>query len=71
MAGIGPAVLSSLAVAAEVATGTLRAVRVNGLDLSRDLQAVSADGRPLTGPASDLHAIAVRSAQTAPVRAGR
>ena len=70
MAGIGPAVLSSLAVAAEVAAGTLRAVRVAGLDLRRELHAVSADGRPLTGPAGDLHAIAVRSAQ-APVKAGR
>jgi DNA-binding transcriptional LysR family regulator len=66
MAGIGPAVLSSLAVAAEMTAGTLRAVRVNGLDLRRDLQAVSAKGRPLTGAASDLHAIAVRAAQTAP-----
>jgi DNA-binding transcriptional LysR family regulator len=63
MAGIGPAVLSSLAVAAEVAAGTLRAVPVRGLDLARKLQAVSAEGRPLTGPAGDLHTIAVRSAQ--------
>ena len=56
MAGIGPAVLSSLAVAAEVTAGTLRAVRVSGLDLRRDLHAVSAEGRPLSGPAGDLHA---------------
>jgi DNA-binding transcriptional LysR family regulator len=66
MAGIGPAVLSSLAVAAEVAAGTLRAVPVNGLDLTRKLRAVSAEGRSLTGPAADLHSIAVRSAQVPP-----
>ena len=65
MAGIGPAVLSSLAVAAEVTAGTLRAVRVSGLDLRRDLHAVSAEGRPLSGPAGDLHAIAVKAAQAA------
>ena len=40
MAGIGPAVLSSLAVAPELAAGTLRAVRVTGLDLTRRLLAV-------------------------------
>ncbi len=63
MAGIGPAVLSSLAVAAEVAAGTLRAVPVRGLDLTRELHAVSAEGRPLTGPAAALDVIAVRSAR--------
>jgi DNA-binding transcriptional LysR family regulator len=67
-AGIGPAVLSSLAVAAEVAAGTLRAVRVTGLDLSRKLLAISAEGRPLTGPAGDLYAIAVRPAQAPAAR---
>jgi DNA-binding transcriptional LysR family regulator len=60
MAGIGPAVLSSLAVAPELAAGTLRAVRVSGLDLTRRLLAVWAEGRQLTGPAADLCAIAVR-----------
>ena len=60
-AGIGPAVLSSLAVAPEVTAGTLRTVRVTGLDLTRKLLAVCAEGRPLTGPAGDLHAIAVRA----------
>lgn len=61
-AGIGPAVLSSLAVAPELTAGTLRAVRVAGLDLTRTLHAVSAAGRQLTGPAADLLAIAVRLA---------
>jgi DNA-binding transcriptional LysR family regulator len=58
--GAGPAVLSSLAVAADLATGSLRAVPVVGLDLRRDLRAVWLAGRPLTGPARDLVAIAAR-----------
>jgi DNA-binding transcriptional LysR family regulator len=64
-AGIGPAVLSSLAVAPELAAGTLRAVRVTGLDLTRNLRVVSTAGRQLTGPAADLYTIAVRSAERA------
>jgi DNA-binding transcriptional LysR family regulator len=62
-AGIGPAVLSSLAVAPELAAGTLRAVRVSDLDLARRLLVVWPDGRQLTGPAADLCAIAIRSAR--------
>jgi DNA-binding transcriptional LysR family regulator len=61
-AGAGPAVLSSLAVASELVAGTLRAVRVSGLDLNRALRAVWPAGRRLTGPARDLHTIAVRAA---------
>jgi DNA-binding transcriptional LysR family regulator len=60
-AGAGPAVLSSLAVAAELAAGTLRAVPVTGVDLTRTLRAVWTEGRRLTGPALDLYAIAARS----------
>jgi DNA-binding transcriptional LysR family regulator len=56
-ADIGPAVLSSLAVAPELAAGTLRAVQVTDLDLSRQLRAVWAAGRQLTGPAADLRSI--------------
>ena len=59
-AGIGPAVLSSLAVAPELAEGTLRAVKVTDLDLSRRLLAVWAAGRQLIGPPADLRAIAAR-----------
>lgn len=59
--GIGPAVLSAVAVAPELAAGTLHPVRVTGLDLTRRLLAVWADGRQLTGPAADLRAIAVRT----------
>lgn len=59
VAGIGPAVLSSLAVAPELAAGTLLAVRVTGLDLSRQLRTVWAEGRQLTGPAAGLRAISL------------
>jgi DNA-binding transcriptional LysR family regulator len=61
-AGAGPAVLSSLAVAADLAGGSLRPVRVAGLDLRRELRAVWLAGRPLTGPARDLVAISSTSA---------
>ena len=60
-AGAGAAVLSSLAVAADLAAGTLCAVPVSGLDLHRTLRAVWPAGRRLTGPARDLFAIAARS----------
>ena len=58
-AGIGPAVLSSLAVAPELAAGTLRAVAVRDLDLTRRLLAVWPEGRQLTGPAADLSSLAL------------
>lgn len=60
-AGIGPAVLSSLAVAPELAAGTLHPVKVTDLDLRRRLLAVWAAGKQLTGPAADLRTIAARS----------
>jgi DNA-binding transcriptional LysR family regulator len=59
----GPAVLSSLAVAAELSAGTLRAVTITDLDLNRTLRAVWAAGRLLDGPARDLYAIAARSSR--------
>ena len=62
-AGAGPAVLSSLAVAADVAAGALRVVTVTGIDLNRILMAVWPAGRPLTGPALDLYTVAARSAR--------
>ena len=62
-AGAGPAVLSSLAVAAELSAGTLRAVTITGLNLNRMLLAVWAPGRRLAGPARDLYAVATRSAR--------
>jgi DNA-binding transcriptional LysR family regulator len=64
-AGAGAAVLSSLAVEAELTAGTLRTVAVTGLDLHRVLRAVWPAGRRLTGPARDLYAIAARAARGA------
>jgi DNA-binding transcriptional LysR family regulator len=59
--GIGPAVLSGRAVTEELAAGTLVRVSVSGLDLTRRLRAIWADGDPLCGPAADLLSIALRS----------
>ena len=68
-AGAGPAVLSSLAVAAELSAGTLRAVTVIDLGLDRTLRVVWAAGRRLTDPARDLYTIASRTGRRGP-RAG-
>jgi DNA-binding transcriptional LysR family regulator len=64
-AGAGPAVLSSLAIAAELPAGTLRAVTITGLDLTRTLRAVWAPGRRLAGPARDLYTIAAQAGRQA------
>jgi hypothetical protein len=53
--------ISSAPVAAELSAGTLRAVPVTGVDLTRTLRAVWTEGRRLAGPALDLYAIAARS----------
>ncbi|MGX6607208.1 LysR family transcriptional regulator [Micromonosporaceae bacterium Da 78-11] len=58
-AGSGPAVLSSLAVTAELAAGTLVAVPA-GVPLDRRLRAVWAANAQLIGPAHDLFVIAQR-----------
>lgn len=60
MAGIGPAVLSSLAVAPELTTGTLQRIAVSDVDLTRSLRAVWPAGDTPRGPAADLAAIAAR-----------
>jgi DNA-binding transcriptional LysR family regulator len=62
MGGIGPAVLSVRAVTAELAAGTLVRLSVPGLDLTRRMHAIWPAGNTLQGPASDLLAIALRSA---------
>ncbi|MDD7940137.1 LysR family transcriptional regulator [Actinomycetospora lutea] len=64
-AGVAPAVLSSLAVAGDLAAGTLAPVRVAGLDLRRALRAVWPRGRPLTGPAARLLRIAAVAGRSA------
>ena len=60
-AGIGGAVLSSLAVASELAAGTLMRVPIPGLTLRRELRAIWPSGRVPTGPAAELLAIAART----------
>ncbi|MBO9523420.1 MAG: LysR family transcriptional regulator [Nocardioidaceae bacterium] len=58
IAGIGPAVLSELAVADELGRGQLVEVPVPGLDLSRPLSVVWRDGHTLPAEALDLLRIA-------------
>ncbi|GAA2335051.1 LysR family transcriptional regulator [Dactylosporangium salmoneum] len=60
-AGSGPAVLSSLAVTGELASGALVEVPVSGPPLRRSLRMVWPAGGQLTGPARDLRGIARRS----------
>ncbi|GAA3615831.1 LysR family transcriptional regulator [Kineosporia mesophila] len=60
LAGAGPAMLSTLAVADDVASGRLRTVAVTGLALDRRLLAVWPLGSSPRGPASDLLTIALR-----------
>ncbi|CAJ1500962.1 LysR family transcriptional regulator [[Mycobacterium] holstebronense] len=55
LAGAGPAVMSRLAVADDLAVGRLRSVEVPELDLHRDLRAIWTGGRtPPAGAARDL-----------------
>jgi DNA-binding transcriptional LysR family regulator len=60
-AGLGPGVLSGLAVADDLALGRLRAVPVRDHRLTRPLSAIWRSGRyPSQGPGRDLVAIAAR-----------
>lgn len=61
-AGAGPAVLSELAVADDVAAGRVVRVPVRDLDLTRELRAVWPRGQRPTGSARDLLAIASAAA---------
>jgi DNA-binding transcriptional LysR family regulator len=55
LAGAGPAAMSRLAVADDLAVGRLRAVPIPGLNLQRRLRAIWAGGRtPPAGPIRDL-----------------
>ncbi|MFD0484983.1 LysR family transcriptional regulator [Kineococcus sp. GCM10028916] len=60
LAGAGPAVLSSLAVAEDVRAGRLVVVPLADLDLARELRAVWPHGQRPTGPARALLAVAAR-----------
>jgi hypothetical protein len=55
---VGPAVVSSLAVTAEVADGRLITVDVAGVEWDRRLRAVWPAGRQLTGGLRDVLAVA-------------
>ncbi|MBP2476918.1 molybdate transport repressor ModE-like protein [Crossiella equi] len=65
-AGSGPAVLSVLAVEADLLAGRLTEVPVTGVDLRRRLRAVWVAGRVLSPPAAALLAVAARTPR--PVR---
>jgi DNA-binding transcriptional LysR family regulator len=58
LAGAGPAVLSVLAVRDDLATRRLVRIRVDGLDLRRELRGVWPEGPSPTGPARELLRIA-------------
>ncbi|MDN5759947.1 MAG: LysR substrate-binding domain-containing protein [Tomitella sp.] len=61
LAGVGPAVLSTLATAPWIAAGALHEVQLSGLDLRRTLRAVWRGRRTLAGPAGDLVNLASHS----------
>ena len=58
--GVGPAVLSTLAIADDVDSGELRVVEVEGLNLGRTLRAVWRPPRKLRGPAGELLKLVLR-----------
>ncbi|WP_024795339.1 LysR family transcriptional regulator [Tomitella biformata] len=61
LAGVGPAVLSTLATAHWITTGELHEVQVERLDLRRTLRAVWRGPQQLEGPAGELVNLARRS----------
>ena len=61
LAGVGPAVLSTLATAHWIASGELHEVQVARLDLRRTLRAVWRGPKRLEGPAGELVNLARRS----------
>jgi DNA-binding transcriptional LysR family regulator len=60
IAGTGPAVISQLAVRADIDTGRIVAVPVDGVRLRRSLRAVWPAGRTLTGPPAELLTVALQ-----------
>lgn len=60
-AGVGPAVLSALAVESALQAGSVAQIEVPGVDLRRSLRAVWAPPRTVPGPAGDLVRIARRT----------
>jgi DNA-binding transcriptional LysR family regulator len=67
VAGAGPAVMSRLAVADDLAVGRLRAITVSHLDLRRELRAIWVGGR--APPAGAIRNFLTHiSTRTKPVR---
>jgi len=64
--GGAPAVLSALAVGAELRTGELVAIRCDDLQLERKIRAIWTPGRPILPVASRLLAIATRREERQP-----
>jgi DNA-binding transcriptional LysR family regulator len=60
-AGAGPALISELVVAPDIANRTLVQVPIDGIDLGRMLRAVWRAGTKPAGPAADLLALAVHA----------
>lgn len=69
LVGIGPAVLSELAVAEELRSGQLVAVEVADIDLRRPLSAVWLEGRNMPDPAEALLKVTVLGARRWPAEA--
>ncbi len=67
LSGVGPAVLSTLAVAEQVRSGALRMIALDGPDLDRALRAVWRPPRQLSGVAGELVRLARREGVHAPV----
>lgn len=59
--GVGPAVMSNLAVAEQLRSGQLQRVQVEGIDLTRELRAVWRSPRKLEGPPASLVRMIQRS----------
>ncbi|MBB3052535.1 DNA-binding transcriptional LysR family regulator [Prauserella isguenensis] len=59
--GAGPALLSELVVAADLAAGTLREVATTGVDLRRTLRAIWHTGAAPSGAAAELLTLAART----------
>lgn len=64
LGGVGPAVMSTLAVADQVESGELIVVPLDGVDLDRTLRAVWRQPRKLGGPAGELLALIVEQSRT-------
>ena len=66
LGGVGPAVMSTLAVATQLESGELRRIAVTGLALPRPLRAVWRSPRTLDGPAAALVRMIRQSPSSAP-----